>query len=578
MTEYLPVVKSSQQLTSKINTASTLLGRGLATIQKKQLLIADQDARYRRARDIYDRITGYGLERRFDPKILPKPGTQFDLFADESVNPLQPLNDQINQLFATFRQLKQLAEEGYGKAYFVLARMYFGGQGVPKNTEKWSFYNDLSSKWLFNHRVSGDPEIWRDLAWTHDYVGNQPNYSQAVFWYRKAAEQGNTDAQNNLGIMYANSRGVAQDFIEAVYWYRKAAEQGNAIAQNNLGWMYLDGRGVEKNYEQAVYWHRKAAEQGYTTAQVNLGWIYENSVGVEQDYGLAVYWYRKAAEQGSAYGQNNLGKMYEAGQGVEQDYEQAVDWYRKAVDQEYATAQSNLGIMYRNGRGVEQNDELAVYWWRKAAEQGVASAQNNLGVRYENGQGVEQDDEQAVYWYRKAAEQGDANGQINLNRQQQKMYAGKTNEQLIHMYHEAIAYGDIDEANMIYKDLAKNSCSLLRNKINNQFPFEPSNKTDRPYDAVQYKETIDQYHESIAYGDVESANAIYKTLEDYQYLEFGLKIHVNPKLFETIKPYDQMIGEYHNAIAYGEIEEAYTVYQKMIEYKFNELLSYLNPS
>ena len=43
--------------------------------------------------------------------------------------------------------------------------------------------------------------------------------------------QGDADAQFNLGFMYDNGRGVAQNDAEAVRWYRKAAEQGDAGAQ-----------------------------------------------------------------------------------------------------------------------------------------------------------------------------------------------------------------------------------------------------------------------------------------------------------------------------------------------------------
>jgi TPR repeat protein len=57
---------------------------------------------------------------------------------------------------------------------------------------------------------------------------------QAVVWYRKAAEQGDAQAQNNLGVMYQNGRGVAHDDAQAVFWYRKAAVQGNTDAQRNL--------------------------------------------------------------------------------------------------------------------------------------------------------------------------------------------------------------------------------------------------------------------------------------------------------------------------------------------------------
>ena len=57
-------------------------------------------------------------------------------------------------------------------------------------------------------------------------------------WYRKAAEQNYAEAQNNLGVCYANGQGVAKDEVEAVKWFRKAAEQNYAEAQNNLGVCY----------------------------------------------------------------------------------------------------------------------------------------------------------------------------------------------------------------------------------------------------------------------------------------------------------------------------------------------------
>ena len=55
---------------------------------------------------------------------------------------------------------------------------------------------------------------------------------------RALADQGDVDAQFNLGVMYDNGEGVPQDYAEAVRWYRLAAEQGNASAQFNLGSMY----------------------------------------------------------------------------------------------------------------------------------------------------------------------------------------------------------------------------------------------------------------------------------------------------------------------------------------------------
>ena len=63
----------------------------------------------------------------------------------------------------------------------------------------------------------------------------------------------------------------------------KPLNKVNAYAQCNLGWMYANGRGVAQDDEQAVFWYRKAAEQGNAIAQFNLGKMYENGHGVEQD-------------------------------------------------------------------------------------------------------------------------------------------------------------------------------------------------------------------------------------------------------------------------------------------------------
>ncbi len=104
---------------------------------------------------------------------------------------------------------------------------------------------------------------------------NKADFKTALKEWKPLAEQGDADAQNNLGVMYANGQGVAQDDKQAVSWYRKAAEQGDAKAQYNLGNMYDQGRGVAQDDKQAASWYRKAAEQGHAQAQNNLGVMYD---------------------------------------------------------------------------------------------------------------------------------------------------------------------------------------------------------------------------------------------------------------------------------------------------------------
>jgi TPR repeat protein len=57
---------------------------------------------------------------------------------------------------------------------------------------------------------------------------------------------------------------------QALYWYRKAAEAGDSGGMSKTGAMYEKGLGVEKDHAQAVFWYRKAAEFGDRNAKANL--------------------------------------------------------------------------------------------------------------------------------------------------------------------------------------------------------------------------------------------------------------------------------------------------------------------
>ncbi len=134
---------------------------------------------------------------------------------------------------------------------------------------------------------------------------NKGDYATALSELRPLAEQGDADAQYNLGVMYDKGQGVAQNYAEAVKWYRKAAEQGYADAQYNLAQMYRKGQGVTQDYAEAVKWYRKAAEQGHADAQYNLGVMYGKGQGVPQDYVFAHMWFNLSAAQGGEDARKN---------------------------------------------------------------------------------------------------------------------------------------------------------------------------------------------------------------------------------------------------------------------------------
>src|SRR5215471_11681464 len=79
--------------------------------------------------------------------------------------------------------------------------------------------------------------------------------------------------------MYEGGKGVPQDYAEAVKWCRKAADQGYSAAQFNLGTAYANGQGVPRDDAEAK-WYRKAADQGLAEAQFNVGEMYRKRRGV----------------------------------------------------------------------------------------------------------------------------------------------------------------------------------------------------------------------------------------------------------------------------------------------------------
>lgn len=96
----------------------------------------------------------------------------------------------------------------------------------------------------------------------------------------------------------------------------KRAEEGDAEAQNELGDCYYYGEKVEENKDQAFIWYKKAAEQGDADAQYSLGWCYENGEGVVRDAQQALMWYKKSAENGNTEAQEILISRYNYGVGV----------------------------------------------------------------------------------------------------------------------------------------------------------------------------------------------------------------------------------------------------------------------
>ena len=180
----------------------------------------------------------------------------------------------------------------------------------------------------------------------------KPISKDDIYLLKAKAKQGDAPAQLLLGNRYFNGDGVIEDDAEAIKWFHKAAVQGNTEAQVNLGICYA----IAGDNTKAVDWYRKAADQGVAQAQLNLGQCYAKGEGVAKDEMEAVKWYRKAAGQGLAEAQYNLGVSYRDAKGVVKNDLEAARWFFKAAGQGLAEAQHNLGVIYLKGIGVDKDD------------------------------------------------------------------------------------------------------------------------------------------------------------------------------------------------------------------------------
>jgi len=89
------------------------------------------------------------------------------------------------------------------------------------------------------------------------------------------------------------------NFAEAYCIMRPIAEDGDADAQYNIGWMYVNGYGLRINDSLALEWWKKASRQGHIDASFSIAMLYSLGEGeVPRDTSAAIDFYLLAADAG----------------------------------------------------------------------------------------------------------------------------------------------------------------------------------------------------------------------------------------------------------------------------------------
>ena len=155
---------------------------------------------------------------------------------------------------------------------------------------------------------------------------------------------------------------------------RSLAAAGDPAAQYEVGVRFADGRGVGRDPKLALTWLEKAGQQGLPMAQYRLGSVYEKGIGADRDPVLALSWYGKAAEAGNVRAMHNLAVMAAEGAAGKPDYAKAAQWFQKASSYGVRDSQFNLAILYARGLGIEQSLAQSYTWFAIAASEGDEDA------------------------------------------------------------------------------------------------------------------------------------------------------------------------------------------------------------
>ena len=310
----------------------------------------------------------------------------------------------------TFEQAWQVAQNGEPNGYFLLGFFYYQGEGVTQNfTEAIKWFKKAANNGLCN---------------SYGFLGacyiTQKNYVEAINWFKKAIDNGDC-CYADLGACYLQ----LGKFTEAIPWLKKGIDDKRPEYYVSLGQCYY----FLQNYTEAIPWLKKTADKGITDSYFTLGL----SFYFLKNYTEAIIWFEKAANNGVSQAYAYLGQAYaEAykcakiavdngiesasflmgimlyyGHGVQQDYNQAFKWLKMAAGYGVYNAYDILASMYTFGQGTTQNPTEAFKCAKIAADNGIITSYFKVGTMYNNGEGVEQNYQEAYKWIKKAADAKD---------------------------------------------------------------------------------------------------------------------------------------------------------------------------
>jgi len=298
---------------------------------------------------------------------------------------------------------EEAADEGSTSALMMLGRIYFLGEGVPKNLKK-AFRSFSRAAEL------GEPAgmYMTSLAYLEG-LGVEKDVAKGNQLLKQAADADYPSALIYCSVMYENGKSVPKDREMSLYYSRRAAQTMEETGITGHIYNLMRTTSNKENQKEIYEWSLILAKDGSPLGQFLLACCYISSVGVDQDYEKAFELLRRSAEQGEPQAYLQLCVLNFLGKGVEVNYEEAERWGKKAA--EAGIDKGHLFVFLCEAIPTEKQGAAvsteAVKHLEKASEMGLADAQFYYGQCLLEGlHGIKKDYPKALQLLKQAKEKG----------------------------------------------------------------------------------------------------------------------------------------------------------------------------
>lgn len=315
--------------------------------------------------------------------------------------------------------------------------------------------------------LKGDAQAQVELAGEFFFGRNRPaNHVLAAYWYRRAAGNGSTEGEYNLGCCYEHGWGVEKSLQKAFRYYSLGAKKDFPPALTRLALLHFTGVPAEDLGEEkfkeipadrklALDELRRAASLNYAPAKLALALrlfrdvksraehapeiaalardaandphaevpallLYadclQNGIGIDADLPQAVKVLERAAAMNSGAAMVGLGKFFEFGRGVPPNPARAVELYRCAAEIGSPEGETALADQLLAGNYINADPVRAYTLYRQASERGYAPAFAKVGDCLAYGWGTERDPQAAFAAYEAGAKLGEPAAQFRFGR------------------------------------------------------------------------------------------------------------------------------------------------------------------